>query len=302
MPLYQGDIYTFTLFLGRKDTSSVAIYSVSNTGGVSTYTYLPVSGPPLELGTTINVTGMASNNNGPFTITGMGILVNYVNVVTGYTFTCNSASGATQTHAGSGTVGTSPNVTTSPVVQIVQLNGFAAMLGSAAPMIAIDDTDQVWTYSWSIGAATSGQYVAIASYVVDGNTFNSVPIEKITVGDSRITGAVALDATVAHDATCAQDATVAHVTDLATINPNTSPVILAIQASTANLPIDPAGMTLLSSYLQDVVDLHDVALGNQIIDKTQTPPLFTMKRLDNSVLANFNISDDSNQTTRTQSS
>lgn len=286
--IYQGDSYTFTLFLGRSQTTTITISSVSNSAGVSTYTYAIVSGPPLQLGQKVTVSGMSSVNNGPFTINALGT----------NTFASNSASGTTETRSGSGTVGTLPNVTTSPVIQIVSLTTFTAQLGSAAAMTALDGTNQVWSYTWSVGSAPSSQYIAIVSYVADGNTFNSHPIEKISVGDTRVTGAVALDSTVAKDATVAKDTTVAHVSDVQAIAPENDPVIQDIKAKVDALPADPAGITALSGYLSDIVDIHDAVLGNQVVDKTQNPPLYTIKRLDNSTLAEYAISDNSTTTSR----
>jgi len=70
-------------------------------------------------------------------------------------------------------------------------------------------------------------------------------------------------------------------------------------AKTNNLPPDPAGMTLLGPTIQDVVDLHDASFGSQTIDKTQSPALYTMKRQDASILAQFQLTDNTTETTRT---
>lgn len=207
-----------------------------------------------------------------------------------YTFTLQI------THAN----GTNPSVTTPPVIQIIQLQGFVAMLGSPAAMVNLDSSKQLWAYTWNIGNAPSGQYQAIVSYAADSNTFSGFPIEKITVGDTRILGTLALDATVSKDATVAKDSTVAKSSDLSTINPNNSSIILAIKSKTDNLPADPAGMTLLGATVLNVADVHDAVLGNQTVDKTQNPAVFTLKRLDNSVLSQYQLADDASQTSRTK--
>jgi len=160
-------------------------------------------------------------------------------------------------------------------------------------------TTLVYSYLWNTAAAANGDYLAVVSYAADGNTFNGQFVERIRLGDSRITGAVALDATVAHDATVAKDATVAHLTDLATISPNTSTVVLAIKAKTDLLPANPASgdaLTLITSLLTDV---HDAQLGTWSVDKTQNPKVLTFKRLDGTTLASFQVTEDSNSAART---
>lgn len=288
--IYQGDTYTFTLSLVRPDTSVVTISAVTHSGGNNVYTYILKSGPSLRLGTKIIITGQAHTvNNGTFVITDLG---------TG-TFTVANASGTSQTDAGVGTVGTSPNVTTSPILQVIRLSDFTAILGSPATMTALDASNQLWKYVWNVSTAQPGEYISIISYAADGNTFNSIPVEKVRVGDTFVTGTVALDSTVAKDATVAKDSTVAKATDVAAVSPDASSTVLAIKAKTDNLPSDPAGMTLLGTTIQDVIDLHDAALGNQTVDKTQNPAVLTLQRSDNSVLAQFSLTDNPSATAKT---
>ncbi len=144
-----------------------------------------------------------------------------------------------------------------------------------------------------------GDYLAIVSYAADGNTINGQYLDRVRLGDTCVTGLVALDATVAHDATVAKDATVAHVTDLQTINPSTSSVVLAIQSAVNALPASlasQASMELLTSLLTDV---HDAQLGTWSVDKTQNPKVMTLYRLDGSVLTTFQVTEDSNSAART---
>ena len=268
--IYQNDTYTFTLSLTRPDVSVVAISAVTVNSDNVTYSYTLLSGPSLHLGTNITITGLSdSGNNGTFEMQDLspneGILVN--NVPVGYaSFTVTNDNGVEAVESGTGIVSTIPNVTVSPILQIVQLSTLTAMLTTPASMTSLDSSNQLWLYTWSIGAITNGEYAAIVSYVADGITMNSIMLEKIQVGDSNILGTVALNATVVKDSTVAKDATVAHITDLATINPNTSSVVLAIKSSTDNLPSDPAGMTLLATTIQNIEDIHDASLGNQSVD------------------------------------
>lgn len=301
--IYPNDSYTFTLSLTRNDTTVVEISSVQYSASISSsaiYTFSLTSGPYPHLGTTIVITGMAhTGNNGAFTITDLDWLVDSLGVSVGGTFSVTNTSAVTSLDAGTGTIGTTPNVTTAPVLQIIRLLDFIPILSLPVAMASLDSSNQLWKYTWNVGAAQSGEYAAIVSYASDGNTFNGRFIEKIQVGDSRILGIVALDATVAKDATVSKDSTVAHSSDLAAISPDNSPTILAIKSHTDNLPTDPASMTLLQTVIQDVDDIHDATLGNQIVDKTQNPAIFTLKRQDNSILASFQLTDDSTQSSRT---
>jgi len=99
----------------------------------------------------------------------------------------------------------------------------------------------------------------------------------------------------------AKDASVAHLTDLATINPNTSSVILAIQAKTANLPAIPAAQSDVTALVQFLTDIHDTVLGTWIVDKTQNPKVLSFLRLNGSTLATFTVTEDDNSAARTVS-
>ena len=330
MPIYQGDSYTFTLSLTREDVSVVEITAVSYNVSLSpyaVYSFNLISGPYLHLGNGVLVTGCTSSGNnsssntsptnpaGVFTIIGLGVegdsgtfsVIN-TNAVTevepsttgGIVYTTS------QTVPAQGAVGLNPNITASPLIQIIQLSTLTPMLGVPASMVSLDGTipnpngsGQLWLYTWSIGQVVSGEYAAIVSYAADGNVVSGKLIEKIQVGDSFITGIVALDATVAKNATVALAATTATASQVASIDPAVAPNILAILAKTNNLPPDPAGMTLLGPTIQDVQDLHDAALGSQTIDKTQSPALYTLKRTDSSILAQFQLTDNTTETTRT---
>lgn len=302
--IYQNDSYSFTLSLTREDTSVVDISSVSYSPSISAdaiYTFSLISGPYPHLGNKITVVGMAHlGNNGTFTITDLDYLVDSAGIMLGGTFHVTNTSAVTATEAGTGTIDTTPNVTSVPYVQIIRLSDSSPILGVPAAMAALDSSQQIWIYTWDVGSALAGEYIAIASYAVDGNIFSGKFVEKIRVGDSRIIGTVALDATVAKDATAAKDATVAKATDLAAIDPNTSSIVLAIKGKTDNLPADPTGMTLLGDTIQDVADVHDAILGNQIVDKTQNPAVFQIKRLNNSILAQYHLADDNSETSRTK--
>lgn len=200
--------------------------------------------------------------------------------------------------------GVNPNVTATPVVTIIRLSDSTTIV-SAQTMTLVTGTQAVYVYPWSIASnALSGDYLAIASWTNDGITYNSRPIlpELIHVGDTYITGPVALSATVALNATVAKDATVAHASDLAAVNPNNSSLVQSIAAKTANLPSDPAGMTLLATPIQHIQDTYDGVLGPMAVDKTQNPPVITITRVGGGTLATYTIADSTNSSIKTKTS
>ncbi len=133
------------------------------------------------------------------------------------------------------TNGTTPNVTTPPLVTVIQLSTGTPVV-SAQAMTLVTGTTLVYSYAWNTASLTNGDYLAVVSYAADGNTFNGKFLERIRLGDTNITGPVALASLVALNSTVAKDATVAHITDLQTINPSTSTVVLAIQSAVNALP------------------------------------------------------------------
>ena len=147
-------------------------------------------------------------------------------------------------------------------------------------------------YAWNTAGLTNGDYLAVVSYAADGNTFNGKFLERIRLGDTNITGPVALASLVALNSTVAKDATVAHITDLQTINPNTSTVVLAIQSAVNALPNTLASQDSISLLTSLLTDVHDGQFGTWSVDKTQSPKVLTFYRLDDSVLATYGVTED----------
>lgn len=194
--------------------------------------------------------------------------------------------------------GTAPSVTVAPVISVIRLSDLTTVVNAQA-MTMMAGTQAVYFYAWNTFNAQNGDYVAIVSYAADGITISGRLLQVVTIGDSRITGTVALDATVAKDSTVAKDATVAHFTDLATVSPDNSITVAAIKAKTDNLPVDPASLTVLNAIAANVQDLHDSNGGTWTIDKTQNPQVLTILRPSGAVLARFQLTDSSTATNRT---
>jgi len=196
--------------------------------------------------------------------------------------------------------GVTPSVTANPMIQIINAATGTSVLGTAGAMTLIPSTTCVYKYTWVISSsATAGEYVAVASYAANGNTFSGYPFETVSIGDSRITGIVALNNTVALNATVAKDATVAHFSDLANINPTSNPTVMAIKAKTDLIPAIPAAQSDVLS-VQTVVDyIESIVAADMSIDKTTNPVVMTLTYEGNTI-AIYNIVDDSTTSGRIQ--
>lgn len=193
--------------------------------------------------------------------------------------------------------GTDPSVSVAPTVSVIQLaTGTSVLTGQA--MTKITGTQAIYTFPWATTGLAKGDYVAIVSYAADSVTINARLLEFFRLGDTNITGVVALDATTAKDATVARDATVAHQTDLTLLSPDNSQTVLAIKAKTDALPIDPASMTALAALIGNAQELHDYQFGTWTIDKTQSPQILTILSPAQEALASFTLTDSPTATQR----
>jgi hypothetical protein len=187
--------------------------------------------------------------------------------------------------------GAAATVTTAPLVTVIQLSTGTPVV-SAQAMTLVAGSMTVYSYSWNTASLQNGDYLALVSYAANGVTYNGVFLEQLRLGDTNITGPVALAANVALNATVAKDATVAHLTDLATINPNTSTVVLAIQSAVNAIPNNLATQDSVNMLLSLLTDVHDGQFGTWSVDKTQSPKVLTFYRLDGSVLATYAVTED----------
>lgn len=193
--------------------------------------------------------------------------------------------------------GANPNVTVAPIVSVIQISTQSIVL-SAQTLTLVGGTQAVYYYSWSTSGLSVGDYLSIISYAADGITVNGRFLEIFRLGDTNITGPVALNATVALNSTVAKDATVAHLTDLSAIDPNTSSIVLSIKANTDNLPADPASNTVIDGLIDTMDSVYNYTFGTWTIDKTQNPQVLTILAPGGSSLGSFTLSDSSTATVR----
>jgi hypothetical protein len=192
--------------------------------------------------------------------------------------------------------GTSPTVTATPQVTVIDASNGTAVVSSQA-MNLIAGSNAVYLYNWNTTGTGNGTYVALVSYAVSGTAVNGVFLEKLQLGDSRITGVVALDATVAKDSTVAHDASVFKKTDFVT--PSQDASIQAILGFTQNIPAAPATAAAVSALVSMLTDVHDFALGNWIGNKVNNT--LTLYRIGGGVLKVFNAVEDVTQSSRVAS-
>ena len=192
--------------------------------------------------------------------------------------------------------GSNPTVTSAPVITIVRVSDNSAKV-TAQAMSLITGTQKIYTYTWNTVGAEDGDYVAFVSYVADGITVTNRYLDRIRLGDSRITGVVAQDSTVAKDATVAKEATTAGA-DTVALLPNISSDVAYIRQGIDTLPAAPANETTLQALLTLLQDIKDAELGTWTIDKSVSPKVLTLSRLNGDVLAHYHLSEDDQSAVR----
>lgn len=149
-------------------------------------------------------------------------------------------------------------------------------------------------------ATTQGTGSAILNTTVSNQLI--VTRDELHIGDSFITGQVALNATVALNSTVAKDATVmkssqyvapANDPTVQNINTNVASILSDITSQVALLGTLATGT--ISGLLQDV---YDNVFGSWSIDQTQNPPVLSIKRINGSVIATFQLVNNSTVTQR----
>lgn len=186
--------------------------------------------------------------------------------------------------------GSDPLVTATPTITVVRLRDQVALV-TAQAMTLITGTQEIYTYAWHTTGVEDGDYLAFVSYATDGVVVTSRYLDRVRIGDARVTGVVAQDATVAKDGTVAKDATVAKASAVGQL-PTMSETLARIESKVNQLPVRPADeatLEVLEAMLQDV---KDAELGTWIIDKTVNPKVLSLRRLDGTTLAQYQLSED----------
>lgn len=126
--------------------------------------------------------------------------------------------------------------------------------------------------------------------------------DKLHIGDSNITGQVALNATVAQNATVAKDATVMKSSQY--VAPGSDPIVQGINTATATTLTQTSSLvTLLGTLAQGTLsgliqDVYDNLFGSWSIDQTVNPPVLTISRINGTTIATFQLINNNTVTQR----
>jgi hypothetical protein len=172
-----------------------------------------------------------------------------------------------------------------------------------APMLTVNYSTGVITVAVS-GSTLVETGLGTGSAVVINTVSNQLleSTDKLHIGDSYITGPVALNATVAQNATVAKDATVmktvsyvAPMNDPVVQNINTNVTTILADSSTTVSTLGTLGASTISGLLQDV---YDNVFGSWNIDQTANPPVLYIKRINGTPIASFQLVNNNTNTQR----
>ena len=186
--------------------------------------------------------------------------------------------------------GTVPTLALAPLLTIVNLQTGAMVLSPSPQMTLQSGMAGTYVYRWDTSGLSDGTYLAAVTYAADGVVFTNQLLESIRLGDSRVTGQVALQATTAKDTTVAKDATVMHAADY--IYVDTSATMAAILAALGGV----STATALTALATTVQNISDGTLGTWIVDKVANT--LTMRRPNGATLAVFALLNTSTQSSR----
>ena len=180
--------------------------------------------------------------------------------------------------------GTLPIVPTAPTIMVLNLAD-GSVAWPTQSMTLVVGTQLTYMAVWPTAGQPDGTYLAVVSYSANGKAFNGKSLEKVRLGDSRVTGEVAKEATTSKEATAAKDATVLHSADY--VAPNDSTLLKSVVTKLAGYPTNIPSVADLASLSSLVNDVRDSALGSWKIDRPSGT--FTLYRLDGSLLQTFNL-------------
>lgn len=176
------------------------------------------------------------------------------------------------------------NVTNAPILTVNQTTGVITVADSGTALV--------------VNALGTGS--AIATQTVSNQLISDT--DKLHIGDSNITGQVALNATVAQNATVAKDATVMKSSQY--VAPQNDPTVQTINTNVATIVGQTTGMvtaigTLSQSSLSGLLqDVYDGIFGSWNIDQTQNPPILYFKRINGTIFASFQLINNPSATQR----
>lgn len=181
--------------------------------------------------------------------------------------------------------GTAPTVGVVPTIRILNLTTGEYALSTPTTMQFIAGTSRVYSYRWDTTGLSEGSYLATVTYALDGNAYSNRLLERVQLGDSRITGEVAREATTAKEETTAKDATVLHAADFQT--PDASVLLQGVHAKLEGYPASIPSSSDFTALRLSVDDLHDNDFGDWQIDRSTGE--LTLYRKNGDVLRRFTL-------------
>ena len=160
--------------------------------------------------------------------------------------------------------GTPLQVTPLPLLTVVRLADEQPVV-SQAEMQRLEDMPGAYEYVWNTTGIDDGNYLALTSYTANEVTVTQRLLGKVQVGDTRLTGKVALEATAAKDLLISKAATT--VQAFAYVSPNSSLILQDIWEKVDSIPACPASQTALASLLSLLTDIKDQTLGSWVANK-----------------------------------
>ncbi len=193
--------------------------------------------------------------------------------------------------------GGDPDVTSDPTITVIHTLDNAALTGHVSqPMTLIPGTQKVYTYRWDTTGLNDGVYLALIDYAAEEELHQGQLLEVVQLGDSRIRGLVALEATTAKQDVVAKDATVMKKSDF--VHPNDASSIQFIKSKVGGLPANVASAEALEDVRLLAEKAKDASLGTWSINKTTN--ILTMYRENGTELARFQLVSHNDGSTRTR--
>lgn len=187
------------------------------------------------------------------------------------------------------TISSQPSMTVINLATLLPVTGYTAIT-----MTFVTGTDYVYYMPFMVPSTSPADYVAIVSYATSAPaTISNQFVSALHVGDSYITGPVALNATVAKDATVAKNATVLLASQY--VAPGSDPTVQAINTNVQDILTDTTaietavGSLSMSSLAGLVQDIYDATFGTVRIDQTANPPVLYINRINGTNIATFQL-------------
>lgn len=192
--------------------------------------------------------------------------------------------------------GTAPTVSGTPTCTVINALTGTPLTSPALSLTAVSGTAGLYSGSWNSAGAPQGLYLALVSYATNTETVNGKLLTTIQLGDTYVTGRVALDATVAKDVSVAKAAYTLQKADY--VPPDQSTLLQNISTGLSALASNLPSLSLFNQLLQSVGNLSDFLFGNWTINKQTNEMIYF--RENGAQLKKYLLSNSANESSRLQ--